>query len=349
MTPADTDTRTAPVPVLDLHCDTADRIAWQSLPAELRAAYGHDFYGPGDEADPAGCRDLAHSHCHISLEKIGPTPWAQCFACFVPDELSPEQAITFEAHVSAYMRDQLARNPQVKAVRTADEIAGTLEGGGVAAIRTIENARLFAAEPGFVEQLAAGGLVMASLSWNAAGPLASGHDSHEHLSKKGAEVLGLMERSRVALDVSHLNDECTADALAHATRPLCASHSNSRAVCGHPRNLTDDQFRAIMDAGGVAGLNYCSGFIAEGAWGPKAAGVTFEQVAAHIEHWLDLGGEDAVALGGDLDGASVPAILDGADKMPSFQAALVARFGREITEKLCYRNALAFLRRAQTA
>ena len=72
MTPADTDTRTAPIPVLDLHCDTADRIAWQSLPAELRAAYGHDFYGPGDEADPAGCRDLAHSHCHISLEKIGP-------------------------------------------------------------------------------------------------------------------------------------------------------------------------------------------------------------------------------------------------------------------------------------
>ena len=228
MTPADTDTRTAPVPVLDLHCDTADRIAWQSLPAELRAAYGHDFYGPGDEADPAGCRDLAHSHCHISLEKIGPTPWAQCFACFVPDELSPEQAITFEAHVSAYMRDQLARNPQVKAVRTADEIAGALEGGDVAAIRTIENARLFAADPGLVEQLAADGLVMASLSWNAAGPLASGHDSHEHLSKKGAEVLGLMERSRVALDVSHLNDECTTTP-SPTPRVPCAPPTRTRA------------------------------------------------------------------------------------------------------------------------
>ena len=157
-----------------------------------------------------------------------------------------------------------------------------------------------------------------------------------------------MERSRVALDVSHLNDESLADVLARATRPLCASHSNSRAVCGHPRNLTDDQFCAVMATGGVAGLNYCAGFIVEGAWsGEDAAGVTFEQVAAHVEHWLDIGGEDAVALGGDLDGSTVPEFLDGADKVPAFQELLVSRFGREITEKICYRNAVAFLRRVQ--
>ena len=336
---------TAPIPVFDLHCDTADRLAWQTLPEELKSVCGMRFYGRGDEEDPAGCRELARNHCHISLEKIGHTPWAQCFACFVPDELTPEQAVGFESHVSAYLAEQVRRNPGVVAARTPDEIAKALGDGNVVAVRTIENARLFAADLGLVERLAGEGLAMASLSWNAAGPLASGHDSHERLSPAGAAALRELERNGVALDVSHLNDECFADVAAMATRPFCASHSNARAVCGHPRNLTDDQFRAIRDAGGVAGLNYCSGFLADGAWGEAGRHVTFDQVAAHIEHWLDLGGEDAVALGGDLDGANVPDLLDGADKLPAFQALLVGRFGEEIVRKLCYENALAFFRR----
>lgn len=338
----------APLPVFDLHCDTADRLAWQSLPANLRATLGRDFYGPGDEGDPAGCRDLAHNRGHISLDKIGAAPWAQCFACYIPDELTPADSVRFHAHVTSYFADQLANNPQVTAVCTAAEVQAALEAGGVAAVNTIENARLFAADLGLVEKLAVEqGLAMASLSWNAAGPLASGHDTHEHLSAAGAAALAEMERNHVALDVSHLNDECFADVAARSTRPFCASHSNSRAVCGHPRNLTDDQFRAIRDAGGVAGLNYCSGFLADGAWGERASGVTFAQVAAHIEHWLDLGGEDAVALGGDLDGADVPAILDGADKLPAFTERLAEHFGQDVARKVCYENALAFLERVQ--
>ena len=338
------------IPIFDLHCDTADRIGWQALTPELRAVCGHEFYNPADAARPDEARDLARNHCHVSLERIGATPWAQCFACFIPDELAPDQAVEFETRIWAHFLDQLANNPQVKLARSASDIDRGLEAGGVVAVRTIENARLFAGHPELVDALATEGLAMASLSWNAAGPLASGHDTHEGLSAEGARVLARMEANRVAMDVSHLNDECFADVAARATRPFCASHSNSRAVCGHPRNLTDDQFRAIRDAGGVAGLNYCSGFLSEGAWSDQdAAAVTFDQVVAHIEHWLDLGGEDAVALGGDLDGATVPSILDGADKLPAFQESLVARFGREIAEKLCYRNALSFLRRVQAS
>ncbi len=336
------------IPVFDLHCDTADRVAWQFLPVELRRVYGRDFYGPGDEEEPEECRDLARGRCQVTLEKIGATPWAQCFACFIPDELSPAQAVAFEGCVSSYFKGQLANNPQVAVARTGAEIEDALESGRVCAVRTIENARLFANDLGFVEKLAAEGLVMASLSWNAGGPLASGHDSREHMSAAGLEALAEMERCRVAMDVSHLNDECFADVAAHATRPFCASHSNSRAICGHRRNLTDDQFRAVMASGGVVGLNYCSYFLVDEAFGEKGRQVAFEQVAAHIEHWLDLGGENAVALGGDLDGADVPDILDGADKLPHFQDRLTARFGQSVTEKLCYKNALAFLKRVQS-
>ena len=149
----------------------------------------------------------------------------------------------------------------------------------------------------------------------------------------------------MVLDVSHLNDECFDEVVAHATRPFVASHSNSRAVCGVKRNLTDDQFRTIRDAGGIVGLNYCSEFLSNDATDKTAADVTFDQLAAHIEHWLDLGGEDVIALGGDWDGATVPAFLSDASKMPEFQNMLSKHFGKTVMQKLCSDNALAFFER----
>ena len=76
-----------------------------------------------------------------------------------------------------------------------------------------------------------------------------------------------------------------------------------------------------------------------------AADVTFDQLAAHIEHWLDLGGEDVIALGGDWDGATVPAFLSDASMMPEFQNMLSKHFGKTVMQKLCSDNALAFFER----
>ena len=97
--------------------------------------------------------------------------------------------------------------------------------------------------------------------------------------------------------------------------------------------------------GGIVGLNYCSEFLSSDATDETAADVTFDQLAAHIEHWLDLGGEDAIALGGDWDGAAVPDFLSDASKMPEFQNMLSKRFGKTVMQKLCSDNALAFFER----
>lgn len=336
-------------PVFDMHCDTADRLAWQFLPGDIKQTCGMDFYGPGDADDPSACRDLASNHCHISLDKIGNTPWAQCFACYVPDALSPAQATDFHGNVMSHLAHEAERNEgRVAPVTSTSQLREVLEGASdphVAAIHTIENARMFAADLGLVERYAREGLLMASISWNAAGPLASGHDTHEHVSELGAQAIAEMERNRVVLDVSHLNDECFDDVCRLSTRPFVASHSNSRAVCGHRRNLTDRQFAEIRERGGVVGLNYCDKFLSNEVLEGRATNVSFDEVAAHIEHWLDLGGEDVVALGGDLDGATVPTLLNGADKMGAFQELLEHRFGSTITRKLCYANALAFFER----
>ena len=220
-----------------------------------------------------------------------------------------------------------------------------IKDGKIACIHTIENATFFAEDPALIEVLKSLGVLMSSLSWNAQGPLASGHDTHAGLTAAGIEALTQMEHAGMVLDVSHLNDECFDEVAARATRPFVASHSNSRAVCGAKRNLTDDQFRTIRDMGGIVGLNYCSEFLSNDATDKTAADVTFDQLAAHIEHWLDLGGEDVIALGGDWDGATVPAFLSDASKMPEFQNMLSKHFGKTVMQKLCSDNALAFFER----
>ena len=90
----------------------------------------------------------------------------------------------------------------------------------------------------------------------------------------------------------------------NTTRPFIASHSSARAVCNHARNLTDDMIRAISERGGVAGINYCAGFLTDK---PAADGHyygTAALIADHIDHMRNVGGIDVVALGSDYDGIS---------------------------------------------
>lgn len=331
-------------PVFDLHCDTADRLAWQTLPTEFHKMLGTFTYAPGDDRDPEGITELLSNHGHISLENMGDVPWAQCFACFIPDELVPAQAVAFYRHVETYMTDQVEKNAgRIALARRSADIRPELEARRSVCVRTIENATLFAYDLGLVAQLAESGVLMASLSWNAPGPLASGHDAPERgLTDTGRSAIAEMERQRIILDVSHLNDRCFDEVAALAQRPFVASHSNSRSVCGHRRNLTDAQFCEIRDRGGVVGLNYADIFLRGDAPGTAP---TFDDISRHIDHWLELGGEETVALGSDFDGCDTPADIVTAADMPSFQKKMEARFGASITEKLTYGNALAFFER----
>ena len=331
-------------PVFDLHCDTADRLAWQTLPAALREQLGSDTYGPGDEAEPERIRELAENRGHLSLGAIGDLSWAQCFACYIPDELTPAQAHAFFNHVSTYLGEQVERNaPRITLAQSAADIRPALRAGHAVAIRTIENATLFAEDPRLVAAASDLGVLMASLSWNAPGPLASGHDAPERgLTPLGRAALAEMERVHMIVDVSHLNDRCFDEVAALTERPFVASHSNSRAVCGHRRNLTDAQFGEIRDRGGLVGLNFADIFLSDKAPDAKP---TFDDISRHIDHWLELGGECVIALGSDFDGCDTPPVIETAAQMPAFQQRLEARFGARITQRLCSENALAFFER----
>ena len=330
------------IPVFDMHCDTADRLAWPLVDPVFRERTQRSSFSP--EGHAAADTALDTNRCHISLDKMGQTPWAQCFACFVYDEFSPAEAAAFYRQVMAHLDEELARcADRITPARHAADIRPTLEAHGTVAIHTIENARMFADNPDLVSALAEKGVLMASLSWNAQGPLASGHDVEDAgITTQGADVMRRMEDARMILDVSHLNDTCFADVARLATRPFVASHSNSRAVCGHPRNLTDAQFAEIRDRGGVVGLNFCPDFLRDDAGTTEP---TFDDFCRHVEHWLDLGGEDVVALGSDFDGTDLPACIPSAAAIPNLQSVFVSRFGEGITRKLSFENALTFFER----
>ena len=190
-------------PVFDLHCDTADRIGWATLDLDLRFTAGTDGYFPGDETHPQDFDLIEGNACAISLAKIGNTPWAQCFATFVPDEIPTAHAARFQAQIMAHMSGQAMLNhDRMVNVRSAADIRSALKDGKVACIHTIENATFFAEDPALIEVLKSLGVLMSSLSWNAQGPLASGHDTHAGLTAAGIEALTQMEHAGMVLDVS---------------------------------------------------------------------------------------------------------------------------------------------------
>jgi membrane dipeptidase len=126
-------------------------------------------------------------------------------------------------------------------------------------------------------------------------------------------------RKGALVDVSHMSDESFEDVAAIAKRfraPLVASHSDARAVADHPRNLTDGQLRAIGESGGVAGVNFYSGYLRVGAE------ATLADAVKQAMHMVKVAGVDHVGIGSDFDGGTPPKDLADASYFPAFARGL---------------------------
>ena len=134
------------------------------------------------------------------------------------------------------------------------------------------------------------------------------------------------------VDVSHLSDPGFWDVIETTARPVIATHSNARAVFPNPRNLTDEQFTAIINTNGVAGLNMYAGFLGDEP--------DLDTVRAHLEHFLALGGEDHVSMGGDWDGCTqLPQGIHGIQDMEKlYEHLLRYNYTESLLEKLFYSN-----------
>ncbi|MCD8238555.1 MAG: dipeptidase [Clostridiales bacterium] len=186
------------------------------------------------------------------------------------------------------------------------------------------------------------GVTMMTLTWNRKNNLGFGAvtGSDFGLTDFGKDALKELNKAGILADVSHINDKGFYDVCRLTEKPIIASHSNSRAVCNVPRNLTDDQIKEIASLGGIIGFNLCGDFIKEGGK-PKG-----EDVIRQIEHILEVGGESILGLGCDYDGIqNPPEKLENVGCSVYFFHYLADYFGEDVVQKIFYANADSFLQK----
>ena len=166
--------------------------------------------------------------------------------------------------------------------------------------------------------------------------------THHGVSAFGEQVIKEMNRLGVLVDMSHAGEESFYNALEISSKPIVCSHSSARALCDHPRNLTDDQMRALAQKGGVAQTTIYHGFL------KKDGEATINDVIAHLEHAIDVMGIDHVGLGTDFDGdGGVRGLANSAELINFTRRLLARRFSEHDIQKIWGGNFLRVMEEVQ--
>ena len=226
--------------------------------------------------------------------------WAQFFAfCTAWVEARLPRPEIFSRALDCFMAQLAENRERITLCRTAADAEAAMQAGKCAAFLAIEGAEAVREDEGLLEAAYEAGVRMISLVWNLPNSLGGSCATGEGLTQKGKAFFRRAQRLGMLVDVSHLSERGFWDMAELAEKPIVASHSNSAAVCPHPRNLTDDQFKAIRDLGGTAGLNLYVPFLT------AQSRASFGDLLRHLDHFLELGGEGHIALGADLDGCEL--------------------------------------------
>ena len=309
-----------PAGIIDLHCDTLTREQYPVPKTPGRDALDDPVY-------------------HLALSKMPPgTRWAQCYAIFIPDSLRGQEAVDyFDRYAAVYSAQMAKYRDRIQSCRSFSDIGRAFTEGKFAGILTVEGGAVLAGRLERVETIRQAGVRMLTLTWNAPNELGSGHDTAGGLTPFGREAAAELERQGILVDVSHLNDRGFEDLLGVAKRPFVASHSNARAVCGHPRNLPDAFIKEIAARGGLIGLNFCKSFLSDGARG------SLDDLYRHVCHFLELGAGECLALGSDYDGADIHPDLDSIEKTLGIHGYLTSRgIPAETADGIVFGNAWRF-------
>ena len=153
------------------------------------------------------------------------------------------------------------------------------------------------------------------------------------LTAFGKEVVAEMNRLGMIIDVSHLSDQGFYDVASLSQQPFIASHSNSRAMTNHPRNLTDDMIRILAEKGGVIGLNFAASFLG------SSETSQIEDMIRHAKQIYQVGGIEVLAIGTDFDGTAPNLDIMHAGQMKHLRDALAKNgFTASELDKIWYQN-----------
>ncbi|MCI8443461.1 MAG: hypothetical protein HFG27_13205 [Provencibacterium sp.] len=285
--------------------------------------------------------DNGQNHLHLSDAQDFDS-YVQLYAIFIPDEIRGLQAENFFSIHNVFYRRQLAESEgKLRDIHSAKTLAQAAEHRGMSGILAVEGGSVLHGSLDMVTVLANAGVRSLTLTWNGNNEIAGGVGDDGRLTGFGKEAIREMERLHIAVDVSHLNDQSFWEVLETAEKPVIATHSNARSVCPHRRNLTDEMFTAIAEKGGLVGLNFARDFIA-----PAGETANLPAMARHLEHFLELGGEDTLAIGSDYDGADIDECIDRPQKLKKlYQTLLDDGIGQQTVDKIFFGNAFRFFSR----
>jgi membrane dipeptidase len=332
---------------VDSHIDTVQRVVNQGVDLSQRQAKTHV--------------DLPR------LEESGMV--APFFALWAPMYYQGGEAVRRTLQMRDAIQSLLDAHPdQIELALTAADVRRIAATGRIAAVLTVEGGHQIANDLAILRMYHRLGVRSMTLThFRSNDWVDSSTDAPRHggLAPFGREVVREMNRLGMIVDVSHVSDQAFYDTLKVTTKPLIASHSSCRTLSDVPRNMTDDMIRALAGNGGVISINFGAGFVnardaetlrrrigAMAATEPSLAGraldefnaadyvrefgrmlpasATLEDVVAHVDHAVKVGGIDHVGIGSDWDGInSIPAGLEDVSKMPALTEALLRRGYRE--------------------
>ena len=191
----------------------------------------------------------------------------------------------------------------------------------------IENGLALEGDIANIKHFADRGVVYITLCHNGDNDIcdsARGNNTHNGVSEFGAKVIAEMNRLGVMVDLSHAHEKSFWDALDISATPIVCSHSSCRALCDHPRNLTDSQMKALADKGGVCQITIYHGFL-------RSDGeATVMDVLAHLDHAVKVMGIDHVGIGTDFDGdGGVRGMASSADFVNFTRMLMAKRYSQQ--------------------
>lgn len=284
--------------VVDMHCDTI---------AEL-----YSLRQTGESVS------ILDNPLHISLKKMKQGDYLlQNFALYVhlgrterPFEYAMELADCFYTELEKYPEE-------IGIVKSWKDMEENRKAGRMSAMLTLEEGGICQGRLAYLRDFYRMGARMMTLTWNFQNELGFPNrmlssdgvrppkcvpDTEHGLTETGVAFVEEMERLGMIIDISHLNDAGIWDVFRHTKRPFVASHSNARALAGHPRNLTDEMIRALAERGGVAGINFCALFLRDEENGVDPRYSLCRDMVRHMKHMKKIGGIGCIGLGSDFDG-----------------------------------------------
>ena len=244
--------------------------------------------------------------------------------------------------IEAHVRDNAHA---VALARTPDDLWHNKRQGLKSIMLGIENGIALDGQLSNLRHFADRGIVYMTLCHNGDNDIcdsAKGTKTHGGVSDFGREVIAEMNRLGILVDLSHAAESSFYDALELSRVPIVCSHSSARALCDHPRNLTDDQMRALAAKGGVAQTTIYHGFLRQ------HGEATILDVMAHLEHAIEVMGIDHVGLGTDFDGdGGVRGLASSSDLLQFTIQLLARRFSEADIQKIWGGNFLRVMAQAQ--